>query len=141
MIDMKTWNNLNRETKIFFVILFFIFLIGIFLINRDLALAFTFLGAVGGALLGLVYLYRTNILEIHKGKEKYKYNAEKAKKTNIETRVFFVVFLIVFLIGVVFIRRHSISGLILVGIWGGAACTFWYFGAVKRLDTYIVRRK
>lgn len=146
MIDTK---NLNKETKIFLGILIFLFLLSIIFINRDIGLSSVFAGVFLGLIAGFFYLYKINMLEIHKGKEKYKMREGISwKKVSIEMKIYFLILILTPFISLILyvikengIIRNNLIPYIPIFIVIGAVQAFSYFYGAGRLKAYKNNKK
>ncbi|GEM_PF-1869343 len=143
MMQMKKlkWTYLNKETKIFFLVLIFLFLLSIlFFINRDMGVfsiiaSVFFAGIFLGSLVGFIVLYKTKILEIHRGKEKYKMEERIPwKEVRIEMKIY-----IFFLIGLFFMAivmriliEDPLVSYLFIDMIFGAIIVFNYFKMMRR---------
>ncbi len=143
MMQMKKlkWTYLNKETKIFFLVLIFLFLLSIlFFINRDMGVfsiiaSVFFAGIFLGSLVGFIVLYKTKILEIHRGKEKYKMEERIPwEEVRIEMKIY-----IFFLIGLFFMAivmriliEDPLVSYLFIDMIFGAIIVFNYFKMMRR---------
>ncbi|MEA1993429.1 MAG: hypothetical protein U9N35_03405 [Euryarchaeota archaeon] len=98
-------SKLNRETKTFFVILWYILVLGIALM-QETHYSTLLLGHVVGALLGVIYLYGIDRLEIYE-EEKYEIvRTLLSEKVSIKIKGYFFLPLILFSISTVAISME-----------------------------------
>ncbi|MEA1994519.1 MAG: hypothetical protein U9N35_09055 [Euryarchaeota archaeon] len=141
MNNMKKLSNLNRETKIFFVILFFAFFLGIALIQESPFFSSVFLGYSTGALFGVIYLYEIGRLEIFKGK-KYKWKRGRiiAFSKNVSIKIkgyfFFLPLPLICIAVAVSPMENLLITFFFIFCSSGATLSFVYFINSRRVDLY-----
>lgn len=126
------WTYLNKETKIFFLILFFLFLVSIIASEKDIDLTILFLGYFAGALIGFIYFYGVGRLEIHTEK-KYDYEGENIwKKIAPALKVYFAILALSPLVTLI-IKNDLFSYILFLGIFG-AMFSYAYFYGTKKIE-------
>jgi len=131
MMQMKKlkWTYLNKETKIFFLVLIFLFLLSIlFFINRDMGVfsiiaSVFFAGIFLGSLVGFIVLYKTKILEIHRGKE---------VRIEMKIYIFFLIGLFFMAIVMRILIEDPLVSYLFIDMIFGAIIVFNYFKMMRR---------
>ena len=136
MIDIK---NLNRETKIFFVILVFLFLLGILFRNMYPFFSSSTLRVYMGALIGSLYLCGVKSLEVYRTGRKYSWeDISSPRKINDTLIAYILFFTLVGAVGwITGINRNLFyEGQIFYALWLGTLLVLVYFGGLGRLKIY-----
>ncbi len=129
MSIMKKLSGLNRETKIFFVILFFGSLIGLFLDHF-------FLYPVVGALIGFGYLCNTGRLVICKEKEYKSKDHFLSHKVDNKIKIYPLTLLSILFASLVVMHIADDPPHFILAAVIGASFTFFYFEGEGRLNIH-----
>ena len=135
---MKTTaSTLNKETKIFFLILFFVFLVGMLFVKIESFFTYYILSMIIGAIIGFLFLYSWGYIEIHKGTEKITWKKRPSLKEIKKGYIgYFLGGIVILLTMGLMCGPGTFSLFFIAGTLGALIIPPSYFYTVKRLNAY-----